>query len=76
MVLRTFRPAYPCVETGLGARTETMGLSWVRMKLSALLWCWHSGHVPLLGRGKSPVALLAIAWGTRGVGRAGSHFIV
>lgn len=38
------------------------------MKLSVLWWYRHNGHVSLLGRGKSPVALLAvvasdIAWG-------------
>lgn len=78
MVLGAFKPAYPCGESGLGASTGTMGLSWVRMKLSVLLWCWHNGCVPLLGRGKSPATLLSvvasdIAWGTRGVGRAGNH---
>lgn len=78
MVLGTFRPAYPCGESGLGASPGTMGLSWVRTKLSVLLWCWHNGHVPLLGRGKSPVAVVAsdVVWGIRGVGRAGSHLTV
>lgn len=81
MVLGTFKPAHPCGESGLGASTGTMGLSWVRMQLSGLLWCWHNGHVPLLGRGKSPATLLNVvasdvAWETRGVGRAGSHLPV
>lgn len=66
MVLGTFKPAHPCGESGLGASTGTMGLSWVRMQLSGLLWCWHNGHVPLLGRGKSPATLLTLH-GRRGV---------
>lgn len=79
MILGTFRPAYPCGESGLGASTGTMGLSWLRMKLGELLWCWHNGFV--LGRGKSPVALLAVmasdvAQGIRGFGRVGSHLTV
>lgn len=54
MVLGTFKPAHPCGESGLGASTGTMGLSWVRMQLSGLLWCWHNGHVPLLWERQKP----------------------
>lgn len=80
MVLRTFRPACPCGESGLNASIGAMGLSWTRIKLSVLLWLAQGTCATSWERQKPCLSWLSwpqILHGGQGVlkGRKPSHCV-